>query len=173
MRGHCLLVLLVGAMGMGAMDDDTGDPVKAEAHRMVQESLLRAEIAKQRPSESVQRAATSGRVCALRDWRARMMKTVRKEHKYATEVGVVDLAKLQQLKLVIQAIDDALYPLEHGSTRLVRCSDATVAKLASCLDVTVTDRAGGRYHRNVPRCDAELDPYVLALGEAPSYLRPK
>jgi hypothetical protein len=92
-----------------------------------------------------------------------MMLTVEKEQKYAPETGVVNLAKLQRLKEVIQAIDTAAYPIEHGIVRLLPCTDATVARLAKCVYLHVTNADTGESHdRRVAACDDALAPYEQA-----------
>ncbi len=147
------------------------DEMDAE-RRLQEEHRNAAERERVASDPAVRRAAASARVCGLELWRTEMLQKVRREQDYANEVGVVDLGKLQHFKSIIQGIDDSIgdQRKRFSAVSPPQCSNETVARIAGCLHLHITDADGRGWDRIPPAPEActiapELTPYLFILGE--------
>src|SRR5207244_6007566 len=117
---------------------------------------------------AIRRRASSAALCRYATWRARLMASVAREHRYAAETGVQNLALLQALKVQLEAVDVGAEQLRDAfAAKQVEpesCSVPAVASLQRCVWL----QAGGGLQPlwNMPRdegvdCEAgDVKPYL-------------
>ena len=118
-------------------------------------------------------AATSAKLCRYAQWRLAILDDVKREHGYANETGTVDLARLEQDKTILRAIDDAAArwreAFEKSGNHPGLCDDWFIARLTPCV---YADAGGGTstlwnyYPDPKASCSADdLRPYLAVLGQ--------
>jgi hypothetical protein len=137
------------------------------------ERLRQSALEERRRSPEVRFIALSAKLCRYAQWRAIVLDDVKREQRYAAEVGSINLARLEQDKTILRDIDDAATrwrkPFVDGGVEPAPCTNGMVAKLTPCM---YADAGGGfrtrwsYYPTESAACaDNTLKPYLAEVGQ--------
>lgn len=145
------------------------DRAEAEA-QAIADARPAAKLQAAKPDYQARTISASAHVCSLELWRKFTEGEIAKERRYALEVGVTDLAKLEHLKEMLEAIDDAREAQVKGwEGKLRPCGDLITTRVARCLRCQVVDAHGTPWTRTVKEegcSEYDLQQYLALLKDA-------
>jgi hypothetical protein len=96
-----------------------------------------AQLAAWRSERAYRIPALSARLCAYDRQRQAIRNEIAREKRYAADVGVVNLSKLEQLKIALEQVDDAATAqrtaFDRAGVAPLRCDEPAVTRLIACV----------------------------------------